>query len=306
MPEDPVAKPPTSRPLRIAVLGAGKIGSAFANQLNRAGHHDVMVIARPGSARLRQLQRDGGIIDADGGHAAVRVVDTLDEQTPYDLLIVTLLDYQTKALLPSLQRSAAASVLFMFNTFHPEHLQDAIGPSRCSFGMPFIQATLDSDGKLKTTIGAAGQKTILGEQRWVDLFNAAGLPATLEADMPLWLRCHVPMCIAFESVAVAGERRGGGASWAEAMVLARGVHAGFALIKGLGYPIYPSAKKLIHGSPVPVLAATLWSMSRLTAFREVLATGKAECQVLVDDMVAAAPLATRPADLSRIRSMKPS
>ena len=289
MSKPPVVTPPLSPSLKIAVLGAGKIGSAFASQLNRVGHHEVTVIARPGSARLQQLQRNGGIVDVDGGHAEVRVLDSLDEQMRYDLLIVTLLDHQTKALLPSLQRSAAACILFMFNTFHPEHLQDAIGPSRCAFGMPFIQATFDTDGKLKATIGAAGQKTILSEHRWVDLFNAAGLPTIMEADMPLWLRCHVPICVAFESVAVAGERRGGGASWAEAMVLARGVHAGFALIKGLGYPIYPSAKKLIQGSPVPVLAATLWSMSRIASFREVLATGKSECQVLVDAMVAAAP-----------------
>ena len=160
--------------------------------------------------------------------------------------------------------------------------------------------------QLKATIGVAGQKTIMSEQRWVDVFNAAGLPAAIEPDMPLWLRCHVPLCIAFESVAVAGERRGGGASWGEAVVLARGVHAGFSLIKGLGYHIYPGAKKLIDSSPIAVLAATLWSMSRITSFREVLATGKDECQILVDVMVAAAPLTQRPVDVARIQAMKPS
>ncbi len=294
-----------SSPLNVAVLGSGKIGSTFASQLARAGHHDVTVIARPGSVRLQQLQRDGGVIDVNGEHAEVRVIDTLDEQTPYDLLIVTLLDHQAQAMLPSLQRSAAKSVLFMFNTFHPERLQEVLGASRCAFGMPFLQATLDGDGKLKATIGAAGQKTLLGEQRWVDLFNAARLPAALEPDMPLWLRCHVPMCVAFESVAVAGERRGGGASWGESMVLARGVHASFTLIKGLGYDIYPSAKKMIDGSPIPVLAATLWSMSKMAAFREVLATGKAECQVLVDVLVAAVPLSKRPVDVARIKALKP-
>ena len=294
-----------SFPLKVAVLGSGKIGSTFASQLARIGRHDVTVIARPGSVRLQQLQRDGGVIDVNGEHAEVRVIDALDEQTPYDLLIVTLLDHQAQAMLPTLQRSAAESVLFMFNTFHPERLQEALGASRCAFGMPFVQATLDGDGKLKATIGAAGQKTLLGEQRWVDLFNAAGLPATLEPDMPLWLRCHVPMCVAFESVAVAGERRGGGASWGEAMGLARGVHASFTLIKGLGYDIYPGAKKMIDASPIPVLAATLWSMSKIAAFREVLATGKAECQVLVDVLVAAAPLSNRPVDVARIEAMKP-
>ncbi len=90
----------------------------------------------------------------------------------------------SKTMLPTLQRSDAKCVQFMFNTFQPERLQDAIGAERCAVGMPFVQATLDDDGKLKATIGAAGQKTIMGEQRWVDVFNAAGLPAAMESDMP--------------------------------------------------------------------------------------------------------------------------
>ena len=292
-------------PLRIAVLGAGKIGSTFAFQLARAGGHDVTAIARLGSARLQQLQRDDGIINVKSERASVRIIDTLDEETPYDLVIVTLLAHQTDALLPALQRSAASCIQFMFNTFHPERLQDAVGAGRCALGMPFVRATLDDEGRLKATIDGAGQKTLISEQRWVDMFNAAGLPAALEPDMHLWLRCHVPLCVAFESVAVAAERRGGGASWQEATVLARGVHASFNLVKGLGYSIYPNATKLIDGSPVSVLAATLWSMSRVAGFREVLATGKAECQALVDVLVAAAPLSKRPVDVSRIQAMKP-
>ena len=137
-----------SSPVRIAVLGAGKIGSVFAFQLARVGGCDVTAIARPGSVRLKQLQRDGGIINVKGERASVRVIDALDEETPYDLVIVTLLAHQTDAMLPTLQRSAAKCIQFMFNTFHPERLQDAIGAGRCAFGMPFVQATLDGDGKL--------------------------------------------------------------------------------------------------------------------------------------------------------------
>jgi predicted dinucleotide-binding enzyme len=37
---------PSSPPLRIAVLGVGKIGSTFAFQLARTGNHDVTVICR--------------------------------------------------------------------------------------------------------------------------------------------------------------------------------------------------------------------------------------------------------------------
>ena len=295
-----------SSPLRIAVLGAGKIGSAFAFQLVHVGGHNVTVIARPGSLRMQQLQRDNAIINVKGQRASVQVSEALDEQTPYDLVIVTLLAHQTDALLPILTRSAAKSIQFMFNTFHPERLQEAIGGERCCLGMPFVQATLDSDGRLKSTIGAGGQKTIMSQQCWVDVFNAAGLPAALEPDMALWLRCHTPMCVAFESVSVAGERRGGGASWKEALTLARGVHASYKLITRLGYQVYPKAKQRINDRPTVSLAAMLWSISRVRPFRELLATGEAECGALVDSMVAAALLAKMPVAVSNIQAMKPS
>lgn len=291
--------------LRIAILGAGKIGSTFAFQLARTGGHDVTVIARPGSVRLQQLERDGAIVDVKGERASVQVSGMLDDRVSYDLVIVTLLAHQTDALLPALQRSAANCVQFMFNTFRPERLQKALSVGKCSFGMPFVQATLDGEGRLKATIGAAGQKTIMSQQRWVDIFNAAGLPSALEPDMPLWLRCHVPLCVAFESVSVAGERRGGGASWEEAMVLARGIHASYSLIEHLGYRVYPKTKKRIYGSPASVVAAALWSMSRIRSFRELLATGKAECHALVDAMVEAATVARSPVSVPAIEAMKP-
>ncbi len=295
-----------SSSLRIAVLGVGNIGSTFAFQLARTGRHDVTVVARPTSSRLQQLQRDNGVVNIDGERAEVRVTDTLDEQTPYDLVIVTVFAHQVDAVLPTLQRSAAKCIQFMFNDFEPERLRDSIGAERCSFGMPFVQALLDNDGKLKATIGAAGQKTIMSQQRSVDVFDAAGLPAVLEPDMFLWLRCHVPMCVAFESVSVAGMRRSGGASWGESMVIARGVHESFALIQGLGYRVYPRGKVWINRSPAWVVAAILWFMSRITSFRELLATGINECRALVDVMVAAAPRASPPVRVPRIQAMKPS
>ena len=298
--------PASPTPLRIAIIGVGRIGSTFAFQLARTGGHDVTVIARPGSARLQQLQDDGAIVDVGGERASVRIASTLDEHTPYDLVIVTLLAHQVGAILPALQRSAAGCIQFMFNTFHPERLEAAIGVERCAFGMPFVQAMLTPAGRLKATIGAAGQKTIMSRQRWVDVFNRAGLPAALERDMPLWLRCHVPLCVAFESVSVAGERRRGGASWSEARVIARGVHAAFRLIEALGYDPYPRAKRLIARSPPVLVAAVLWFMSRIRSFRELLATGETECCALVDAMVAAAPPATPDALVSAIRAMRPS
>ena len=62
---------------------------------------------------------------------------------------------------------------------------ETVGVGRGAFGMPLLQSTLDGDGKLKAIIGAAGQKTLMSQQRWVDVFNAAGLPAVVERNLPL-------------------------------------------------------------------------------------------------------------------------
>ncbi len=292
--------------LRIAVVGVGGIGSTFAFQLARTGHHNVTAIARPESARFEQLKRDGGVVNTKNERAELGVADRLDEEFPYDLVLVTLPAYQAEAMLPVLQRSAAKWIQFMFNTFDPERLRDAVGADRCSFGMPFVQGSINPNGKLNAKIGAAGQKTKMNDERWVNLFNAADLPAVFEPDMLLWLRCHVPMCIGFESVSVAGMRRRGGASWSEALTIARGLQEGFTLIQRLGYRLYPSGKAWLHMAPAWVPAAMLWFMSRISSFRELLATGLNECRALVDVLVANSQHAKPAISVSTIEAMKPS
>jgi 2-dehydropantoate 2-reductase len=96
-----------SSSLSIAVVGVSAIGSTFGFQLAGAGKHDVTAVARPGSARLEQLRRDGGIVDVKGERASVRVAEALDEAAPCDLVVVTLLAHQVDAALPALQPSAA-------------------------------------------------------------------------------------------------------------------------------------------------------------------------------------------------------
>ncbi|WP_426116814.1 ketopantoate reductase family protein [Massilia sp. PWRC2] len=295
---------PPIEALRIAVVGAGKIGSTFAFQLARAGHA-VTVVARPASHRLAQLQAQQAIVKTNGERAAVAVCSALDESLAYDLVLVTVLAHQVDLLIPSLQRSAARRLLFAFNNFTPQVLRDALGPLRCDFGMPFVQATLDAAGRLQAQIGAGGQKTRLGAQCWVDLFNDAGLPAVLESDMLRWLRCHVPLCVAFESVSVAAVRRGGGVSWAEAQLVARGMHEAFALVVSLGAPLYPAGKARLAGAPVWVAGAMLWSVARIKPFRELLAGGVDECRALVDTMTAAAELTNPAMAWANIAAMRP-
>ena len=301
-----IEKKQASSALQIAVVGVGGIGSAFAFQLARTGRHQVTAVARPGSLRFEQLKRDGGVVNTKLEWAELGVADRLDEQVPYDLVLVTLLAHQVEAILPALQRCRAKAILFMFNNFEPEQLRDAVGAERCSFGMPFLQASLDGDGKLTAKIGAGGQKCKISNQAWVDVFNAAGLPAVVEPKMFLWLRCHVPLGAAFESVSVAAMRRGGGASWKEALVIARGARESFTLIQRLGYHLYPSGKAFLHASPTWVLASILWSLSRISSFRELLATGLNECRALIDVLIASASSNGYATSVDTIAAMKPA
>src|SRR5579875_3078662 len=181
---------PRGPALSIAILGMGRIGSAYAYQLARAGHR-VTAIARPGSLRLAQLQRDGGVVCATGERAELMVMDHLDEQAAYDLVVVAMTAGQVAAVLPALQRSRAGCVHFMFVTPEGNRLASAVGIERATFGMASVLATLDGDGRLRLEVQKT--KALQGDERGVELFETAGLPSRLQHDMPRWLRSQSPL-----------------------------------------------------------------------------------------------------------------
>ena len=292
--------------MKIAILGGGKIGSTFAYQLAKAGHN-VTVIARPGSARFGQLQSDGGVMLKSGDSVATRVLDQLDEQTAYDLIVVTMYDFQVDAVIPALQRSKAAAIQFMFVTFNPERLRIAVGQDRCSFGMPAVMAQLDAEGKLNPKISSR-QKTLHGDRRWMELFIGAGIPSAFDPDMPLWLKCHVPLTVAMESISVIACRKDGAASWSEATMMARGMRSAYVIIKALGNPIYPGSKRVIASLPSIVVTALLRFLSGNKNFRELLANGAREARGHVDTMLAAAAALTPalPAEVEAVSAMRPA
>ena len=102
------------------------------------------------------------------------MADSLDESIPYDLALVTLSAHRVAPLVGSLQRSASAAILFLFNIFEPEQLRDTIGADRSFFGMPFIQGRIGEGGELNATIGDGGQKTKISDERWLRLLTPPG------------------------------------------------------------------------------------------------------------------------------------
>ena len=161
--------------MNIAIVGPGAIGSTFALHLARAGH-DVTVVAR--GARLARLEQERAIVTTAGQRAPVQVRAALDPTTPWDLVLVTVLDFQVEPLLPVLRQSAAKQVMFMFNTFAPlDRLRDAVGAQRFAFGFPAIVAVLDPKGQLESQVlprsFSGVQITIVTDPTWVDAMVAA-------------------------------------------------------------------------------------------------------------------------------------
>jgi 2-dehydropantoate 2-reductase len=281
--------------MRIAIVGTGAIGSTFAYRLAKAGHA-VTVVAR--GARLEQLQRDRAIVLASGERAAVEVHAALDESTPYDLVLVTVLAPQVGAVLPGLRASAARAVMFMFNTFEPiEPLRDAVGAGRFVFGFPAGVFTILRDGKIEPQIRAG---TTVGDAAWAKTFTDAGIPTVVEEDMHAWLRSHAALVIPLMAIGTVVVRRGAGISWREAGSYAEAMDVGFRIVRDFGHSLAPSFVRTLSRLPRALLQGLLWAMSRTKMLRELGELGPAEARMLIDMMTAAAPgktaalLAVRP------------
>ena len=273
--------------MRIAVVGPGGIGSTFAFQLAKAGH-EVTVVAR--GARLEQLRRAGAIVTVAGERVPVHVSGELDTTSDWDLVLVTVLSSQVDELLPVLSAGAARSVMFMFNTFRPlDRLRAAVGPRGVAFGFPAIAASLD-DGRLSSTIIRRGQLTTVSDPMWAKVFTDAGIPATVHPDMESWLRTHAAVAVPLMIAGSTALGRGAGISREMAMRLARAMAEGLRLVRHLGNSVTPAPLAVISHSPVPVVAALLWTLTRLGTFTRTIALAPAgEARTLIDEMTAAAP-----------------
>jgi 2-dehydropantoate 2-reductase len=272
---------------RIAIVGAGAIGTAFSYQLAQAGH-DVTVVAR--AARLLQLHHDAGVVLADGRRAKVHVAEALDVDDAFDLVLVTVLAPQVHALLPTLERCAARRVMFMFNTFDPlTPLRDAVGDARFCFGFPGGVFSLLRDGRIEHTVRAG---TTVTHAEHAALFTATGIPTTTTTDMHAWLRTHAALVVPLMAVGWRVATTGRGVSLSEAVVAARAWRAGFALVQQLGHRLEPAGLAVVSALPIVVSAVFLWAFSRTQPGRELGLLGPHEAQMLVAQMTATAGVST--------------
>jgi 2-dehydropantoate 2-reductase len=270
--------------MRIAIVGAGAIGSAFAYQLATAGHA-VTAVAR--GSRLAQLQEDQAIVLVSGERAPLQVAPALDLSVSYDLVLVTVLAPQVAALVPGLARSNARTVMFMFNTFEAlDELRSVVGVQRFAFGFPAGVFSLLRDGKIQRTLRSG---TTCDDATWAEVFTDAGIPTVVEPDMHSWLRTHAALVVPLMAIGVAVQRSGAGITWSEASTYAAAMDAGFGIVRDLGHPLKPESVAQMSRLPRWLVRSLLWALSRTKTLRDLGLLGPSEARMLVDMMATAAP-----------------
>ena len=186
--------------MRILIYGAGVIGSLYAARLHESGQ-SVSVLAR--GKRLHDLRRHGLVIaEAPNGPAAtvpVKVIDTLDEESSYDFVLVPVGFDQLQATLSPLADlpNAPNVVFFGNNPAGSANLTAALGPDRVMLGFPSAGGRLD--GHVVRYVMIAQQATTLGEPdggstprlHWISAaLRQAGFKTELSGHMDRWLKTH--------------------------------------------------------------------------------------------------------------------
>ncbi len=275
--------------MKILVYGAGPLGSLFTARLLEGGQN-VSMLAR--GQRLADLREYGLVlVDTQTGQETVfhpRLVERLDPQDAYDLVLVIMRKNRALEILPILAANRhTPNILFLMNNAAgPGELVAALGAGRVLMGFP-MSAGYRRGHVIHYLMGAKpGQKAMIpiGE---VDgritprlqevgrvLASMPGFDADLRTDMDAWLKTHVALLMPSLAPAMraAGRDNVRMANTRDAMVLAlRAIREGFRVLRVLGYPVVPESVRIFERVPEPIL---VW------AFRKRIADPKMRIAML--------------------------
>ena len=179
--------------MKVAVVGAGGVGSVFGGQLAAAGHAVWLVHRRP--EVVEALRRDGLWLQTPDGERRITLGATSDTSDigPVDLVLILTKSSDTRA-------AAEASRLLLGPTTLALTLQNGLGnletiaavlgAERSLLGMTYVGADVVGPGRARLT--AAGP-SFIGEpsgvlstrvQDLAELFSTAGIP--MQATEHLW------------------------------------------------------------------------------------------------------------------------
>jgi 2-dehydropantoate 2-reductase len=260
--------------MKILVYGAGPLGSIFAARLHAAGHA-VRLLAR--GRRFEELRQYGVVItDVISNQTTVTqvpLVERLDPQDDYDLVLVVMRKNRLSEALPALAANAnTPNILFLMNNAAgPSEMTAALGAARVMLGFPTSGGYRDGH-IIRALAGAAddpatipigeidGRTQPRTEQVAEALRSMEGYKVEIRNDMDAWLRTHVALLM--PSIAPAFYAAGSNlerlAKTRDLLVLTvRAVREGFHVLRETGFPITPRRLRQFEWLPEPVLVAFL-------------------------------------------------
>lgn len=191
--------------MKTLIYGAGPIGRWLALRLHQAGR-DVTLMARGQTSR--SLEQNGiEIIDGFDGtsySARVKLVDRLDPEDHYDLLVVAMQKSGRIAMCPILaQNNNLENILFLGNDVAGhQHYLEHLPEDRVLLGFPGLGGGWEGDDLVimdREKAGAPFGEIFIGELDGVirprtvqikNLLKAGGIGVSIEKDMDGWLKYH--------------------------------------------------------------------------------------------------------------------
>ena len=157
--------------MKIAVLGAGSLGSALGGLLAEHGH-DVVLVNR--NAAFCEAVNAHGLTLQEGGAAGtsriVRLQAMLDvasqpfQATPFDLILVLVKSKDTESVVRSALPWVGANTVVMSlqnGLGHEDIIGAIVGKERVLAGKTYVGGLLTAPSVV--TVGRAGKDTIIGE-----------------------------------------------------------------------------------------------------------------------------------------------
>jgi len=264
----------TMNQVKILIYGAGPLGSLFAARLHEGGN-DVSLLAR--GKRLDDLREHGIVLKdfytKEETTTHVNIVESLDPEDAYDLILVIMRKNHALDILPVLaENKHTPNVLFLMNNAAgPEAFVEALGKDRVLVGFPNSAGYFEGH-KIHCIAGQMEDKAAVpfgevdGQIRdrtsWVAslLETAPGYEAEVRTDMDAWHKTHVALLFPSLGPALyaAGTDNFRFSRTRNLLVLAiRAIKEGFQVLRELNIPIVPPKMRILDLIPEPLLVLLL-------------------------------------------------
>lgn len=250
--------------IKILVYGAGVIGSMFAYKL-KTGGNDVSVLAR--GKRLQDLKEYGLIIRDDIFHkeykTPIDVVEKLEKDDYYDLIMVIMQRQQVSQILPVLKENISPTIIFTGNNpsgadEYLEHIER--GRILLGFGGPggyredyrIIAAYVDNVilyvGELDCVISERLKKI-------EKVFEESGIKVDLSENIDAWLKTHAAFIspLAMGSFAARNRNTKLGKEKELVVLALKGFRENLKALKDLDIPILPKKYRMLRWIPLFIL-----------------------------------------------------